>query len=511
MLTPHSERMTYRAAALLALICSLWINASADMVNVLQDDYFYYHVIAAHYLTGQGTAFFPTVQTNGYQPLWQGAVILSLKLSQALGWDALRTSHLLTLFTGYGAVLWLMVRYRQHAAMLKLVLPALVAAVFFFANMGMEAVAIVLAYALFVRELATPSSRPWLAGVGLFVCFLARIDSVLYIAPVAAYVYRHHVRQLATLFACFALLAAAYGAANMLIYGVPVPISGLAKGATSLHLHAITFETLFGSHSNQLIMAMALLATAAMAHSRPQLTRGLILSWLAVVAFYVIHAVRSDYGLWGWYLYPFALHLITTLNWASTDARPEARTPSSSPLALALGLAGLGLMVGWHTWALVVHRQDNPLVNAGRFVAQLAHQEQAHTIAMGDRAGVVAYLSQANTVQLEGLVMDKAFLLNSIAGRKPLGDLFQQYGVELYVATNPSATARPGCYLVAEPSQAQDKQINHEICYPVLGRYKASTGHQTVVFDVRPSGKVSSTPHSAGKADRQSAKADSSV
>src|SRR5258708_681237 len=65
------------------LIILLCIGAEYQL-RVVADDYFYYHRIGNNFLHGLGCTFDGVVKSNGFQPLWQVAVIGFIWLSKVL-------------------------------------------------------------------------------------------------------------------------------------------------------------------------------------------------------------------------------------------------------------------------------------------------------------------------------------------------------------------------------------------------------------------------------------------
>jgi hypothetical protein len=83
-------------------------------------------------------------------------------------------------------------------------------------------------------------------------------------------------------------------------------------------------------------------------------------------------------------------------------------------------------------------------------------------------------------IQLEGLVMDKAFL-GYLRHATSIMDVLKRYGVD-YVATGPRVQAE-SCYLTSEPSQAGDDsfKLKSRVCAPVVDTFTLD-GYATVVF-----------------------------
>jgi hypothetical protein len=102
--------------------------------------------------------------------------------------------------------------------------------------------------------------------------------------------------------------------------------------------------------------------------------------------------------------------------------------------------------------------------------------------AMGDRAGTPGYLLHEPLIQLEGLVMDKAFLTN-IREQRPLAEVLREHGVRYYIATNPVESH--GCWLTAEPLIAgpDAPHMRGTFCIQPVAEYPHS-GFNTVIFDL---------------------------
>ena len=70
---------------------------------------------------------------------------------------------------------------------------------------------------------------------------------------------------------------------------------------------------------------------------------------------------------------------------------------------------------------------------------------------MGDRSGTAAYLASSPIIQLEGLMMDEAYL-QKLRAQPPLSSVLRNYGVTYYISSG--AMLKGGCYEVSEPLQA---------------------------------------------------------
>ena len=103
--------------------------------------------------------------------------------------------------------------------------------------------------------------------------------------------------------------------------------------------------------------------------------------------------------------------------------------------------------------------------------------------AMGDRAGMVGFLSSQPVVQFEGLVADK-WMVEAIRYKRGLREALEHYEIDYYVATSPRE--QDGCYYLEEPRLAgpMAPHMTARICdTPVL--VFDEEAWRTVVFQIR--------------------------
>jgi hypothetical protein len=85
-------------------------------------------------------------------------------------------------------------------------------------------------------------------------------------------------------------------------------------------------------------------------------------------------------------------------------------------------------------------------------------------------------------IQLEGLVIDKAFLAN-IRAERPLAEVLHEYGVRYYIATN--SVESHGCWLTSEPLVAgpDAPHMRGTFCMKPVAEFPHS-GYNAVIFDL---------------------------
>jgi hypothetical protein len=107
--------------------------------------------------------------------------------------------------------------------------------------------------------------------------------------------------------------------------------------------------------------------------------------------------------------------------------------------------------------------------------------------AMGDRAGMIAYLLPYPLVQTEGLVMDRAFL-EHIRRQDDLAQTLALYHVRYYIGSSweSAPSYRNGCYYAVEPVEAgaESPHMQGKLCQDPLLRVKHN-GVETLIFALK--------------------------
>jgi hypothetical protein len=195
-------------------------------------------------------------------------------------------------------------------------------------------------------------------------------------------------------------------------------------------------------------------------------------------------SVLSDWPIWSWYAYP-----LVASGMGASALLLAADSSLAERVIRALRWPALALLVlVWFTF--VVSRWDNARrsdkVGYSIYLeaVDIARFDRTHpgVYAMGDRAGTPGYLLHEPVIQLEGLVMDEAFLAN-IRQQRSLADVLREYGVRYYIATNPVQS--DGCWLTAEPlvAGADAPHMRGRFCMQPVAQFPHS-GYNTVIFDL---------------------------
>jgi hypothetical protein len=501
----------------------LWFTAVIAIVNLFwrfhfnnaylafyEDDFFYYAQVARN-IANYGISSFDGIHlTNGYHPLW--LVILTGIYKVAPGkafFYLLQSLEVFLNISVYVLTRRCLLRYTsdQRFASLAAAVAAFIA--LGLARGGMEVSLTVPLVMLLISYRLRPSFR-W-SGVQMLVLgflsglvILSRLDSgvlILLIFVVDAFVHRFSIQEWIVRGAELALGAwpvAVYLLINQKIFATMMPVSGQAKGFRFNHLPSLepikslaTVRRPTGLIELFLPIAIGLVTVILLLKNSKKTTGdgGAKAIAIALLAFPVVHlailSVRSDWPLWLWYFYPLAFLIfagaITLVESVSDHNKP---LPVSITNGLTQGFVGFVLLF---TILFVALRKPNALYLLSADIAEFASTHPG-TYAMGDRGGTPGFMMQQQPIiQLEGLVMDKHFL-SYIESQADLAQVFRDYGVTYYIATDPPL--KQGCYNVLEPAKPGPNvpKMHGVICKEPVAIFarEDSTGlTKEYVFDVR--------------------------
>lgn len=409
---------------------SLW-------VDTLFDDAYYYLGVARHLALGQGSMFAPPLATNGYQPLW-----LALLSGVALLVGADRTwlaagMHLTILFC---VLAFLHLCGRREGARWPAALTALC-----FPNVllnGMETVLIPPLTLLYFN------ASGWKRGGISSLIFLARLDALGLIA--GREFYQLAVHRKFDLRATAVLLAVilTYAAFNLFVFGIPVPISGLAKSVGNIR-------------GENWPVGIALLASAL-----PVLC-GLVILWLgsgktpfrnpeaifaalfALACSTVYYGVLSGWTVWDWYRWPIMLLFYFTIVELIHAAPGTYRSFVIAILAAAMVRVPFNYFRHFHLFPVEAITWGQANVR----MAETANPLAAITFAMGDRAGSFGYFmnDRARLIQTEGLVANATYLAALKTGRAE--QFLADAGVDYLVVDRGKYWLDGAVYAIPEPVQ----------------------------------------------------------
>ncbi len=419
------------AAALLTvavLLAPLLAVLRAGAPLVLEDDGYYYAVIARNLARTGRSTFDGTGLTNGYHPLWLLLVTLKTRL---LGEGVGPILAAEAACVGVGAAVLLRgagVRAWAPAAVFTVLWAHYVGAM---SMAGMEVSLLAGCAALFIARLdpRAGSAGPW-DGLGLGLaaaaCIGARIDAAVFVLPALALCGRtRRARGLALM----VLVAggAVYAGVNLLLFGAALPISSAVKSLGGLqinerYLHQLVSDAATvgrGGHG-RLVLALvgfALAPLAALRHPRGSTARALGLACgIGGAAFFAKLAFDSSWQVWPWYGFPLIFLLAAAL-FALGPAAERLCAPGGEGSRPGRRAMAAFAVLAVATLAARAGRQAlSPPPSPGFYAVNTAAASRFATltggapVGMGDRAGSFAWSYPGPVVQLEGLVNDAAWL-----------------------------------------------------------------------------------------------------
>lgn len=466
--------------------------------TLVQDDFFYYLVIAQNIVHGYGSTFNRLVATNGYQPLWLWVITaLSFFTSNPkviLGFLAVSdfAASVATFLLSYKLIRRTGVRPLLVFALTTLVTVTSLA--LFYKGMEVTVTVPVMLAVLYLftdlEWLERSASHTFLFGLLLSAMVLSRIDTLILGFLLLAGVLlsgdlRRRLRPALWLGLLAGLLPVLlYFVSNHIFFGVWFPISGMAKQIKfSARPSLMPFESLVLHPSPPLLIFFVVLlgAFATYPGIAKRLKPAEQVGFLAVLSFpfvyYAALSFISDWSLWAWYWYPLRTGLCVSFVFFCL-AIPASRYLQKNWVCAVLVLAGLSIVAlqGWT-------RTQLDIDEAGRDVRSFSTTHHG-IYAMGDRSGRVGYMIADPLVQTEGLVMDRKFL-DYLKAQVPLRVALRAYNVRYYIAT--AYKPFTGCFEAAEPYQAGalSAHMRDEFCEAPVARFQEHT-RQTLIFDLDP-------------------------
>jgi hypothetical protein len=490
-----------------ALLSMLWRFTFPGRIYLacLADDFYYYFLVARN-LVMRGESSFNGLQlTNGYHPLW---LLINALLIKVCGDNEV-------FFVVQIIVIWLLVvsafRSMQRAQMFTGIhgIAGIGCAIFSATYMtvlcrtGME-ISICLCFlaAFWARMTRLPleeqgSRDAFLSGVLISCAVLSRIDCIIVLMPyvLGSIVYASSSRRLRlrplALFVCGLVPLGAYFAFNWFEFHTVLPVSAMAKslkqsmtpsGAPFGRLLQFDTINLVFTWPSSLIAILYILRWLTGrgrtgARLAPQNRIGICIAIHPLLLFAAL-SFTSDWRVWTWYLYPFVL-IVALLAPAIFSSVRCSWSYRQKATAASLGMiVCLAVLIA----SVRVNADGRAIYDAANALSEFS-AEHAGVYAIGDRAGLAAYLMGQPVVQLEGLVEDKDFLMR-IASQERLVQVLHQMKVDYYVSTR--QTPDGPCVRVREPAQAGTSSpvMTARICQYPLESF-VFNGVRTNIYDAR--------------------------
>jgi hypothetical protein len=485
------------------------VAAVRDVVDFVFDDGYYYLAIAANLADTGHSTLDGSTPTNGYQPLWLLVLSGFARLTGTRPWPFFVAScalvYTLALLGPLLALAWWRSTWRPAALAFAAGLAIVVIQQPEAFLQGLEPILFLpLALPLVaLLESASDSAKLTLLSLVLALAFLVRLDALsLYCAAVlvlTAPLLRTRPVSVAARESLFVVLrlsvfvvpvAAIYLVVNKALFGTAVPVSGVAKmiGGPLFSNWGVALELFSRWKSFALLLVLLVplewLARAA-GHSDRVFYRSITVVSIAAVIQTFYYCAFSTWHVWPWYAYLVALDMALV---AGRIIHLGALLRAGAPLGRAAAFVAVGVIGAWGLYraAMFMQRSLVPGLPAGASLAStLTGRElkkevsfnqvsvdmlndffrrqraspRSTVIAMGDRAGGLAYWGRADLSleQTEGLTLGMDYIRARVAGRGA-DYLAQRYPLEYYVVDReyiPAVTAQDGSpeLVIADPIQ----------------------------------------------------------
>lgn len=281
----------------------LFVNYPATVwIDLITDDAYFYLGVVRNLVEHGVSSYSPPFETNGYQPLW---LLAQTGLAAMLG--ATETGLVVqNYFLSFVFVVFFIVLSRRRHGM---AFPAIICTLSYvhITWSGMESVMIPPLFILFM------ASKSWQCrGIFGALLFLGRLDTLSIVVARDLYWRLSRKEADSRHYLIIAPIIICYGLLNYVMFGIPVPVSGLAKSIGSVFgenldaglVYLLTLKTVV----RIMTFVLLVLVINKIRISELRFLDEIIvlsISCCFVVAYYV---TRSGWGLWEWYYWaPFLL------------------------------------------------------------------------------------------------------------------------------------------------------------------------------------------------------------
>jgi hypothetical protein len=476
----------------------------------LEDDYFYYSVIADRFVSLARVSFDGTTLTNGFHPLWF-LVITALRFVFGRFGPAYWSALAVVLFLCAGATFELCARFLRALGAAPTIAFG-IAAAFSLGNAilcssAMEpAIAVPMLLWLLTEVANHGASRPVRLGFITSLAILSRVDiglAVLLVLAGLIRLERPSLRAIAS-FAAGGILVPIYAAISLYSFGLAVPISALAKQELARHavhpwyLWVVAFHSHYGMIAGPLVLAGAVALILELRdgglRDRKRLAAGAPIVFAAL--FFAANSL-TGWIYFGWYAFPYAIALPAAMFLICQRWFANRRQPVFAAL-LTIALFNLaGAARDLYRYGFDARLADNSILAMSYELRDKLGDVQGR-FAMGAMAGFVAAIVDQPFLQLEALVSDRS-LLRHLHAQDPLAATLLENQVD-YLVVSYSGEPPPmdgACYRIAQPHAmwaAESKRMRGTLCAEPMLHFFTAKGRplgsfygpiETLVFDVR--------------------------
>ncbi len=469
-------------------------NSSDAYLDFVTDDFFYYFLPAKDLITKGISSFDGITLTNGYHPLWFvvncGLYILSGGGEQ-LFFALLAIVSALSTYLSF-RLLW---KLRETLFPTSWLMPSVILIVIVIVGglsfLGMEVTLTIPLYAYLLLKISLlnfnseiPTKQILSLGFISSLLILSRLDTGLLIVLMlilSLSIYRQSLKNkfmFSVFFAIGGIAVPLYFLSNYYWFGHLMTVSSASKALKDAH--SINFGMIRYLAENRDGLAGLILipfGLLALFFQRKHIfNRSHVLICLLVLCYPILYyftvLFESDWFLNRWYLYPLPFCFFISLGLFSNVFFKRIKERTCFVLStISLAVASIVIIVFSYSLVLrdTINWKPEPnsvYVNAKEL--QPFVKEHPGIYAMGDQAGLTAYILQVPIIQLEGLNAD-FHMYENIKNRRDLKNVLQEYHVDYLIETSDQFGLHKidNCYNIEDPHTAQAGALS----YKMTGRF----------------------------------------
>lgn len=512
MLTESNKAGSKLVAASLfacAVATQFWRFRSSAFLSSYDDDFFYYLVVAKNIASRQISTFDGIHLTNGYHPLWMLVLVVFSSIARGNAiFYLVQAAIVAGVMASYWAAGNLFRKYAGDHLVTEVGAAGIAIQMLVLAQGGMEIILTIPLILAMCWYRLSPNFR-WSLPTSIFYGLLAslivlsRLDAVIFVGLLffleCIYWRPGSIDEWLIRFGAFASGAIPIGIyllVNWHLFHTLTPVSGQAKQLRMHHVPSVAplLSALHSLSVRRLVVYPALVCivlsvVVAVLRRKGRLARRDAPVVLSLMLFPLLQQIAvsslSDWHLWSWYVYPFVVAtagaLLLGFSLLPVRKRLDSGLTRRSMLAAVCAAILLFAVVDAHQ-STVVRERNNNCYQFGLDLEGFARTHEG-VYAMGDSAGTASYLIHQPLVQLEGLMMDEAYLDN-VRKQRNVEEVLASYNVRYYVVSFPHLT--DGCYQVVEPAQAgpDSMKMRGRLCMAPVAKFDAG-GFPLVVFDLQ--------------------------
>ena len=486
-----------------------WRFHSSSFLVSYEDDFFYYLIVAKNIAHTHVSTFDGTHLTNGYHPLWMLVLVaITLLASGKAIFCVIQAVIVAGFMMTYWAARGVFRVYSQDRLTTELGACVVAIQMLVISQSGMEiTLTIPLILTLCWYRLRAGFRWSFTAAIvyGLLATLVvfSRLDAVLFVVLLFLFecIFARPSSGVDWWMRLTALVTGSiplgiYSLLNLRYFHTLTPVSGQAKQLrmhhvpsfrpliSLLHYHTVCLVILVPA-----IVAICVSLLALIARGRRRLEKDHFAIALSLLLFPLLQQLLSsslsDWPMWPWYAYPFVVATAGAIlvGFSRREASQCFRSPPARRFAVVAASVTILLFAAVDMRQTSTQRlkKNNCYVYATDLDA--FSRTHAGTYAMGDCAGSPAYVIQQPLVQLEGLVMDRAYLDN-IKEQRDLKQVLASYGVRYYLIPAPNLV--DGCYRAVEPAKPgpDTLKMRGEFCMPAIASFQQG-GFPIAVLDLQ--------------------------